>query len=118
MLWPLWLACASIAVPACERTWFFVKVVISDAMSRSRIVDSAALKFCIVVFTFCVATSMRLWSEPMAPSATLTLPIATSISESAVCARASVVGSVFVVRVETWRSSCEPVMAIVSFPLY
>src|SRR5690606_7557691 len=35
-------AWASIAVPACCRIWFFVKVDISCAMSASRIVDSAA----------------------------------------------------------------------------
>ena len=37
-----WFACASIAVPACWRTLFFVNSTISAAMSVSRILDSEA----------------------------------------------------------------------------
>jgi len=40
-----WLACASIAVPACDRIWFLVISTVSDAMSTSRMRDSAATRF-------------------------------------------------------------------------
>src|SRR5690606_27355255 len=45
-------ACASIAMPVCCRIWLRVNVVISAAMSASRIVDSAAETFSIAVRTF------------------------------------------------------------------
>ena len=40
-----WLACASIAVPACCRIWFLVRVTISSAMSTSRMRLSAEVRF-------------------------------------------------------------------------
>ena len=39
------LACASMAVPACKRIWFFVKLTISSDMSVSAICDSEAVRF-------------------------------------------------------------------------
>ena len=40
-----WLACASMLVPACCRMLYFVNLVISAAMSTSRIRDSEAVRF-------------------------------------------------------------------------
>ena len=80
--------------------------------------DSAALKFWIVVRTFSVATSMRLCSEPMTPRAVLTLLMATSIWLIADCALASVSGSVETVSADARRSSAEPETEIWSLPLY
>ena len=40
-----WLACASMAVPACCRIWFLVRVTISSAMSTSRMRLSAEVRF-------------------------------------------------------------------------
>lgn len=42
-------AWASMAVPACIRIWLLVKEVISAAISTSRITDSAACTFSMVV---------------------------------------------------------------------
>ena len=43
------LSWASMEVPAWSRIWFFVKVVISAAISASRMTESAAVTFSIVV---------------------------------------------------------------------
>ena len=48
-------AWASIAVPAWSKIWFLVKVVISEAMSTSRMTDSADWTFSIVVARFAAA---------------------------------------------------------------
>ena len=44
-----WFACASIAVPDCDRIWSFVKFSISWLISASRIRLSAAVRFVPVV---------------------------------------------------------------------
>src|SRR6188768_510975 len=50
--WGIWLACASIAVPACDRICERVKLTISDAMSVSRMRDSDADRFSTATLTF------------------------------------------------------------------
>ena len=68
--WPSWLpnyrnrlktccgarfAWANMAVPACSRIWFLVKEVISDAISASRMTDSAAWVFSTLLARFALA---------------------------------------------------------------
>ena len=55
------LACASIAVLACIRIWFFVYDTICAAMSVSRICDSAACMFSAATATPLAAISKRFW---------------------------------------------------------
>ena len=58
MAWP------SMAVPAWVRIWLRVKVVISSAMSVSRIRDSDAARFSVVVCRFEIVDSKRFWAAP------------------------------------------------------
>src|SRR5690606_19884890 len=84
--WAETFAWASIAVPACWRIWYLVNEVDSSAMSASRIVDSAAITFWVIVATFAAANSIRDCAAPMVPIAWLTLSIAESIADSALWA--------------------------------
>src|SRR3954451_11823255 len=62
--WPLWLAWASIEVPACWRMFSFVNFVISDAMSTSRMRDSDAVRFSWYVARLFRRCSSRFWIAP------------------------------------------------------
>ncbi len=55
-------------------------------MSASRIVDSAAEKFWVVVFTLLNAKSIRFCVAPIVDSAVLTVATAASMDARAVCA--------------------------------
>ena len=75
-----WLAWASIAVPAWVRTWVRVKLVISDAMSVSRMRDSEAVVFSIVVFRLLIVCSKRFCFAPRSARAEDTWVIAASMA--------------------------------------
>src|SRR3954453_18909230 len=86
MLWVDWLAWASIDVPAWVRTWLRVKLVISWAMSVSRIRDSDAVRFSAVVFRLLMVCSNRFWMAPRLARAVDTFLMAVSMRPMAVCA--------------------------------
>ena len=75
-----WLAWASIAVPARVRTWVRVNFVISDAMSVSRIRDSGAVVFSIVVLRLLIVCSKRFCFAPRSARVLETSVIAASIA--------------------------------------
>src|SRR3954447_479651 len=75
-----WLAWASIAVPAWVRTWVRVKFVISAAMSVSRMRDSDAVVFSIVVFRLLIVCSKRFCFAPRSARADDTRVIAESMA--------------------------------------
>ena len=56
-----WLACASIAVPACDRICERVKFIISLAMSVSRIRLSDADRFSTATLRLLMVCSNRFW---------------------------------------------------------
>ena len=58
------MACASIAVPACDRICERVKLTISDAMSVSRMRDSDADRFSTATLTFLIVCSNRFCRAP------------------------------------------------------
>jgi hypothetical protein len=58
------LACASIAVPAWERICERVKLIISAAMSVSRIRLSEAERFSTATLTLLMVCSKRFWMAP------------------------------------------------------
>jgi hypothetical protein len=72
------LACASIAVPACDRIWFFVNSTISDAMSVSRIRLSDAVTFSTATLRLLIVCSNRFWYAPRLARAVETPLIAVS----------------------------------------
>ena len=51
------MACANIAVDAWPKIWYLVKVIISTAMSTSRIRLSAAVRFSAEVDRFAIVCS-------------------------------------------------------------
>ena len=59
-----WLAWASMAVPAWVRIWVRVKLVISWAMSVSRIRVSDAVMFSMATFRLLMVCSNRFWMAP------------------------------------------------------
>src|SRR4051794_24643748 len=75
-----WLAWASIEVPAWVRTWARVKLVISDAMSVSRIRDSEAVVFSMAVFRLLTVWSNRFWMAPRSARCDDTVLIAASMA--------------------------------------
>ena len=74
---------ASIAVPACWRIWFFVKLTISDAMSVSRIRLSDADRFSTATLRLLIVWSNRFCRAPRSARTVETVWIAVSISEIA-----------------------------------
>ena len=64
MFWGIWLAWASIEVPAWLRIWLRVKFAISRAMSVSRIRDSEAVRFSTATFRLLIVCSRRFWVAP------------------------------------------------------
>src|ERR687883_2152104 len=78
-----WLACASIAVPACDRIWFFVNSTSSEAMSVSRIRLSDADRFSTATLRLLMVCSNRFW---YAPSFARTVETSLSAASSVVIA--------------------------------
>src|SRR4051794_21534689 len=93
MPWVDWLAWASIAVPAWVRTWVRVKLVISCAMSVSRIRDSDAVRFSAVTFRLAIVCSNRFWMAPRLARAVDTFWMAASMAVMAAVAPAAVLRS-------------------------
>jgi hypothetical protein len=62
--WGAWFACASIAVPACERIWDRVNCTISSAMSVSRIRLSDADRFSTATLRELMVCSKRFCEAP------------------------------------------------------
>ena len=57
----VWFACANIAVAACVKMLFLVNIIISFAMSTSRIRLSAACRFSAEMFKLLILCSNRFW---------------------------------------------------------
>src|SRR4051794_36763186 len=72
-------AWASMAVPACWRICARVKLIISEAMSVSRMRDSEAERFSVVTERFEIVRSNRFWKAPRLPRRVETVVIALSI---------------------------------------
>src|SRR3954466_11571901 len=87
--WGIWLACASIAVPACDRICERVKLTISDAMSVSRIRLSDADRFSTATFTFLIVCSKRFCIAPRLARAVETALICWSIFVMDACEEAA-----------------------------
>ena len=77
------MACESMLVPACCRMFSFVNLVISDAMSTSRIRDSDAVRFSWYVARLFRRCSRRFCTAPKFARAVETFLIALSIVEIA-----------------------------------
>src|SRR5205809_1849594 len=59
--WGAWLAWASMAVPACDRIWVLVNLVISCAMSVSVMADFDADRFSTATLMLLIVWSNRFW---------------------------------------------------------
>src|SRR6186997_1541467 len=79
-----WLACASIAVPDCDRICSRVKFTISDATSTSRIRDSDADRFSWVTPRLAIADSSRFWTAPRFERTDETELMAVSICDTSI----------------------------------
>src|SRR4051794_25166743 len=75
-----WLACASIAVPACDRIWFRVYWTISCAMSASRMRLSDAVRFSTATLRLLMVWSNRFWMAPRSARVDDTVLMARSIA--------------------------------------
>src|SRR4051794_14690312 len=73
-------AWASMAVPACKRIWFLVKLTISRDMSVSAICDSDAVRFWLLTCRFEIVDMKRFWTAPNAPRLLETSATAPSIN--------------------------------------
>src|SRR3954451_11341828 len=67
------------AVPAWLRIWLLVKLTISDAMSVSRIRDSAADRFSTATPRLATVCSRRFWTAPRLDRAVETVAMAASM---------------------------------------
>ena len=73
--WPDWLACASMAVPACCRMFDAVYLTISAAMSVSAMRLLAAARFSAETCSELIVDSKRFWIAPRSARADETLLI-------------------------------------------
>src|SRR5690606_16672480 len=60
----IWLACATMAVPACCRIWVRVRLAVSAAKSASRMRERDADMFSDVMFRLAMLVSKRDWRAP------------------------------------------------------
>ena len=75
----VWLACASIAVPACCSTCVFASTVVSYAKSASKIRPLAAAILVLFVVRLLIVAWRRFWTAPRSARFRLTASIAESI---------------------------------------